>query len=218
MSVFVYNKYNFFCLKVMIESFKPEIFFNSDKGSILPSEKSENAEKFPDYEEKFGHLAEKIIREAVDKKGIIVEKVDKGTKFEDCDQKVDFWIKFVELEEPIGIQFTTNPKKYTEKKDFLRGRNFIARKVEQEGAQIKWFGKANVVVVLENHVKMLDFWKKMELENKKAEEVVSNEFVRDFLTKVYFEIKEVNAAKYFILMKLGQTMARKIKAQKLKGN
>lgn len=60
-------------------------------------------EKFPIYEEKFGHLAERIIRSALGKQDILIEKVEKGTDAEDFRQKVDFWIKIKNIDDPLGI-------------------------------------------------------------------------------------------------------------------
>lgn len=173
--------------------------------------------EIPDYERKFGHIAEDIIREATGKKGVIVEEVEKGTRFEDCDQKVDFWTKFIRVNVPLGIQVTTNPEEYEGKKEFLRKRNFIAQKTNNENAAIDYAGKATVVVVLLDHAKMLNYWKKMELEKKSATEVVSDEFVRDFLSKVYIEVKEANPALYNILMDLARTIGTELKSQKSKG-
>lgn len=155
--------------------------------------------ELPVYEEKFGHLAEKIIRGALAKRDSVFEKVETGTKSEDYQEKVDFWIQIKGLPEPLGIQYTTNPEKYKEKKDFLKKRNFLAHKEKRLDSEIDWAGTANVVVVLGDHAKMIKYWKKIEEKGAKPENVVSDADIREFFAKVLIEIGEANPAKHFII-------------------
>lgn len=164
--------------------------------------------KFPNYEEKFGHLAEKIIRSALAKRNFAIEKVEKGTSNEDNLEKVDFWIQLKGLLEPLGIQYTTNPEKYKEKKDFLKKKNFLSRKEKSSNSEIDWEGNANVVVVLGDHAKMIEYWKKIENEGAKPEDVVSDAFIVDFFNKVLIEMGEVNPPKRAIIWELFKNLAK----------
>jgi len=153
-----------------------------------------------DYEEKFGHLAEEIIRTAVGKREAVVEKVEAGTKIDDQIGKVDFWMKLLPTEDPLAIQYTTNPQKYEEKKALLKSRNNLVKKEKRPGAEIEWDGNANVVVILGDHAKMIGYWKKIEQEGVKMEDVVSDAFMVDFFHQIIKELKIVNPAKAMILM------------------
>lgn len=175
-----------------------------------------SARELPDYEEKFGHLAEKIIRSAIGKREAVVEKVEAGTKIDDQIGKVDFWMKLIGMEDPLGIQYTTNPEKYEEKKKLLRSRNNLAKKEKRPGAEIEWEGNANVIVILGDHAKMIGYWKKIEQEGAKMEDVVSDAFVVNFFFQVSQELKLVNPAKFFIVMGLFMDAKKRVDKEKRK--
>jgi hypothetical protein len=202
----------------MLNQFEPKILYSPDKGGN-PSVKKDHgrSERYPDYEEKFGHLAEKIIRSALAKRITAIEKVEKGTDYEDYRQKVDFWLQLKNLREPLGIQYTTNPTKYKEKKDFLRQRNWIAKKEKRPDSEIDWEGNANVVVILGDHAKMLGYWKKIEQEGVRPEDVVSDAYVVDFFKNVLIELEEVNPAKRHIFIKSFKELAKDAEKNKRAG-
>ncbi len=192
-----------------MKNMDPKFPFNPSAANSFSPKKMENKkEKYPRYEEKFGHLAEKIIRSALANRRYAIEKVEKGTDYEDYHEKVDFWLQLKNLTEPFGIQFTTNPKKYQEKKDFLRKRNFLAHKKKKPDSEIDWEGNANVVVILGNHAKMLEYWKKIELEGAKPEDIVSDAFIVDFFKQVLIEMGKANPSKRIIIMELFKNLAK----------
>lgn len=172
--------------------------------------------ELPEYEEKFGHLAEKIIRTAVGKRDAVVEAVEAGTKIDDQIGKVDFWMKLIGMEDPLAVQYTTNPKKYEEKKALLKSRNNLVKKEKRPDAEIEWDGNANVVVILGDHAKMLGYWKKMEQEGVKMEDVVSDAFVVNFFAQILQELKIVNPPKAMILMEFFMDLKKKKDKEKRK--
>jgi|SRR3989338_3954670 len=152
-------------------------------------------EKLPDYEENFGHVAEVIIRDSIREKAILfVEKVEKGTKPEDYRMKVDFWIKFVGIEEPLGIQYTvsSNEDKIQEKLDFLRSRNFLAKKEKRPDAEINWSGNANVVLVRGNKLKMGKIDRESREKNVSPSKLIGEEFILNFFNQVMIMMDEAN--------------------------
>lgn len=170
--------------------------------------------KIPNYENKFGHMAEMIIRSALGKRGVVIEKVEQGTKFEDCNQKVDFWIKIMKMEDPIGIQYTTNKEEYERKKEFLKTRNFLAKKENRPDSEINWSGNANVLVIKGDPEKMIGYWKKIELEGVKPEDAVSDEFIRNFFSQVLSELSVANPKKREILLDIFFEIAKEAKEKK----
>ncbi len=191
---------------------------NSASTNIPSAEKITNEKReLPDYEEKFGHLAEKIIRSALSKRTYAIEKIEKGTKTEDYLGKVDFWLQLKNIPEPIGIQFTTNPEKYKEKKNYLKLKNFIARKEKRPDSEIEWEGNANVVVILGDHAKMIEYWKKIENEGVNPEDVVSDAFIVNFFSQLLVEMGEVNPPKREEIVKSLKDLARDMKKRKKAG-
>lgn len=89
----------------------------------------------------------------------------------------------------------------------MRQRNFIAKKEKRDDSEINWAGNANVVVVLGDSARMISYWKKIEQEGAKPEDVVSDAYIRDFLSKVLIELSEVNPAKKSILIEVFQEIA-----------
>lgn len=175
-------------------------------------------EKLPDYEENFGHIAEAIIRDSIGKKaGMLVEKVEKGTKAEDIREKVDFWIKFREIDEPLGIQYTcsNNENKIQDKRDFLRKADNIVKKEEKPDAEIKWSGNANVILVRGNMAKLVKIWEESQKENISPAELVGDEFIRNFFSQVLSELSVVNPVKKNMLLNIFFRAAeKKQKSQK----
>jgi hypothetical protein len=177
---------------------------------------SENYEKkkMPQYDEDFGHLAEQIIRGSIERKAnLIVEKVEKGTKEEDKRRKVDFWIKFYDLEQPIGIQYTVsdNEKKIAEKKNFLKNIiHNIARKEKKPDAEINWSGNATVILVQGDKRKMVRYWKESEEKKVDPAEVVDNVFLINFFNQVRTELGSVNPAlKEMLINAIAEAVKRK---------
>lgn len=157
----------------------------------------------PDYEENFGHIAEAIIRDSIKEKAVLfVEKVEKGTKPEDYRMKVDFWIKFVGIEEPLGIQYTvsSNEDKIQEKLDFLRSRNFLAKKEKRTDAEINWSGNANVVLVRGNKLKMAKIDRESREKNISPSKLVGEEFIRNFFSQVMIIMEEANSFRKEIIV------------------
>jgi hypothetical protein len=207
MSIFDYNSN----IIGYMENMDPQFPVNLSNTNLPSSKKitdEDKDKKFPNYEEKFGHLAEKIIRSALAKRNFAIEKVEKGTNSEDYLEKVDFWIQLKGLLEPLGIQYTTDPEKYKKKKDFLRQRNFLAHKEKRPDSEISWEGNANVVVILGDHAKMIEYWKKIENEGAKPEDVVSDAFIVDFFNKVLIEVGEANPPKKTIILEFFKNLAR----------
>jgi len=199
------------------KNFESGVLSSPDKDGGSSSRADSAKENFPTYEEKFGHLAEKIIRSALGKRDVFVEKIEQGTRQEDYRQKVDFWIQLKDMIEPIGIQFTTNPKKYEEKKEYLRRRNFIAKKEKRVDSEIDWSGNANVVVILGDHAKMLGYWKKIEQEGAKPEDIVSDAFIVDFFRQLLIEFDEANPPMKRMIMENIITAAKKQQQNKKAG-
>lgn len=182
----------------------------------IPKTINQNSQekKFPNYEKRFGHIAEMIIRSALGKKGVIIEKVEQGTEIEDYGQKVDFWLKIMKMEDPIGIQYTTNEEEYERKKEFLKARNFLAKKEKRSDSEINWSGNANVLVIKGNPEKMIEYWKKIELEGAKPENIVGDEFIRNFFSQVLSELSVANPKKREILLDIFSEIAKEAKAKK----
>lgn len=167
-----------------------------------PTISNPTKKEFPDYEETFGHIAEKIIRDSIGKKaGLFIENVEQGTKPEDYRMKVDFWIKFIGVDAPLGIQYTVsdNEDKIQEKKDFLRSRNFSAKKEKRPDAEINWSGNANVVLVRGNKLKMAKIDKKSREDKVNPAELVGDEFIRGFFSQIMVELKEISPLKMQII-------------------
>ena len=180
------------------------------KTNISSSDQSDK--KLPDYDETFGHIAEDIIRDSIGKRaGLFVEKVEKGTKVEDQRRKVDFWVKFAGIEEPLGIQYTvsSNENKIREKKEFLRSINFIAKKEKRPDAEINWSGKANLVLVRGNKIKMARLLEESQKKNVKPSKLIGDEFIRGFFSQIMIELDEVNPFKKKIISEAIQAAYRK---------
>lgn len=168
----------------------------------------------PNYDETFGHVAEDIIRSSIGKKAaLIVEKVEKGTKPEDYRGKVDFWIKFVGIEQPIGIQYTIsdNKTKIKEKLDFLRSVNNMAKKEKHPDAEIDWSGNANVILIKGDKKKMAHCWEESQKTGVSPAELVDETFLKDFFRQVFVVIGEINPPLKTILY---NAMERAVKNKK----
>lgn len=180
------------------------------KTNISSSDQSDR--NLPHYEETFGHVAEDLIRGSIGKKaGLFIESVEKGTRTEDYRRKVDFWIKFASIEEPLGIQYTvsSNENKIREKKEFLRSINFVAKKEKRPDAEISWYGNANLVLVRGNKIKMARLWEESQKKNVKPSELIGNEFIRGFFSQVLIELDEVNPFKKRIISEAIRAAYRK---------
>ncbi len=186
----------------MVNLYENKVFFSPDKGSGPSYQSKKDIENLPDYEENFGHMAEAIIRSSIGKKaGLFVEKVETGTKPEDYREKVDFWIKFVGIEEPLGIQYTVsdNEDKVQEKLEFLRSRKFLAKKEKRSDSEIDWSGTANVVLVRGNKLKMAKIYKESAEKQIDPGELVGEEYIRDFFSQVKVMLEEANPLKLKIV-------------------
>lgn len=168
------------------------------------NEQTTNIRKnLPEYEEDFGHVAEAIIRESIGKKaGMFVEKVERGTKEEDIRKKVDFWIKFVGIEEPLGIQYTISDKEdnIQEKLDFLRGRKFLVKKEKRPDSEIDWSGNANVVLVRGNKQRMAKIDKESREKNVSPADLVEDAYIRNFFSQIMVMLDEANPLKKEIII------------------
>lgn len=173
-----------------------------------------NKGELPNYEKNFGHVAEDIIRDFVGKKaGLIVENIEKGTDEEDIKKKVDFWIKFHEIEAPIGIQYTCsdNEDLVQDKMDYLRSINNTVKKDARPDAEINWSGNTDVVLVRGNKSKMAHIWKESQEKNVSPSELVGDEFIRGFFSQIFTELEIVNPIKKEILYKAFLKAAKEAK-------
>lgn len=163
-------------------------------------------ERLPEYEDDFGHVAERIIRESLknkEKVKLIVDKIEPGLKTEDIKEKVDFWIKFKYIDEPLGIQYTCSDseKKIKNKREELTARNWIAKKEKRENPEINWVGNANVVLVRGDKIKLARWLEKSETNKISISEIVEDKFIEDFFNQIMVEIKEINPPRALIIYK-----------------
>lgn len=186
--------------------------------TFLPNENispgDQGGRDLPDYDETFGNVAEDIIRGSIGKKAaLIVEKVEKGTKPEDYRGKVDFWIKFAGIEQPVGIQYTIsdNEVKIKEKLDFLRSVSNIAKKEKRSDSEIDWAGNANVVLIRGDKRKMARCWEESQKTGVNQAELIDETFLKNFFRQVFVAIGEINPALRAILY---NAMERAVKNKK----
>ena len=188
--------------------------------ALVSKENLYQPHKLPEYEKDFGYMAEDIIIKALEKSaGPIIEKIEKATKREDIEEKVDFWIKFKGSEEPIGIQYsiTTNEDKLQEKEDISRHKNDKAIKDNRGNALINWGGEIDRIVIHGDKAKMIKSWK--EAQEKKADpaDLVGNEVIRDFFSQLILKLESINPSKKDIIVQALRRMAAEKNLKEKKG-
>jgi hypothetical protein len=93
----------------------------------------------PKYDEDFGHQFERNLADALKNElSDIVEETEIATPEEDQKQKVDVWVKFRGISDPVGLQvtFTSNEDRKVEKEKTIKA-NSLVRKEERSDALIK---------------------------------------------------------------------------------
>lgn len=166
------------------------------KSQIRPE--IETGRNFPNYEENFGNKAEKLFVVDVLKNNksarLVVENVELGTKSEDKSWKTDLWIKFRDIEVPLGIQYTfsTNEDEIRRHEEMLRERHYITKKESRDDANIRYSGNANVVLVIGDKMKIAHYWKESQKKEVDPAEVVGNEFVREIFKQIIDRLEEAN--------------------------
>lgn len=150
-------------------------------------QETENSKEMPDYEKDYGHKAEDVVIFALKNEGNFVEEIEKGTKTDDLRKKVDIWVKFYLIAEPLGIQLTIsdNEDKIQDKKDVLEKRGWKAKKEKTEGSKIDWVGNVNVIMVRLNKKEVAEYEKK---NNEKETSDSINKEMSEFVGKIYRQI------------------------------
>jgi hypothetical protein len=161
--------------------------------------------QLPQYEENFGHAAEDIIREAIlEQAGMIFEKVEKGDESEDKERKIDFWVKLVGMDEPIAIQYScsTNLKVIKRKEDYLKSINYVVTKEPKKNAEIDWTGKAHILFIHGDKMKMARCWEESQKKGTTPGKVIDKDFLIDFAMQMIKYLKKVNPAREARVMEL----------------
>lgn len=177
-----------------------------------PVASAENNKRLPKYEKDFGNEeAEMMIVDILRSKGVVVEKIERGTKSEDCVEKVDFWIKFYGIAEPLGIQLTIsdNEDKIQDKIDALRKKNWIATKEERKDGEIDWVGKANVVLLRIKKETMIRLWREGMEKRVDISKITGDEFIGGIYRQIFSQLKEADPLKSEILMKAFENIQQK---------
>lgn len=160
-----------------------------------------NLKKYP---EDFGKKAELIIIEAL-KNNLpkIIEEVEMGTEYEDKIGKIDFWIKFRGIDEPIAIQFTFthSAQKMTEK---IKNLPQFAKKEQRNNSLIKWDKNAELILIACDKANIARAWKNFEEKsgreiNIKPSDKIDSKIMIDILRQV---LEKVNPAKKQIIINL----------------
>ena len=176
--------------------------------------------KLPEYKKDFGHIAEDIIMEALEKSaGLIIEKVEKATEREDKEERVDFWIKFRGVEEPIGIQYsiTANEDKLQEKEDISRYKDYKATKDNRGDALINWKGKLDKVVIQGNKEKFIRYWNEAQEKKANPADLVGEEVIRDFFSQLILKLDSVNPYRNDIIIQALKRIAIEKNLREKKG-
>lgn len=158
----------------------------------------------PEYKEDFGHEVEEVVMDILEKRGIIVEAIEKGSKIEDIRKKVDFWLKLKGVERPIGIQYTcTDNDDIIERKiKQLKDRNWQAEK-ELPGA-IGWSGKTDIVLIRGNKQKIARYYNESKEKKVSPAEVAGDEFVRGFFEQMLRQLNIFSPVKAKIIVDVFQ--------------
>lgn len=91
------------------------------------------------YREDFGHKFENNLARALKEDlSDVVEEVELATPYEDQVEKVDFWIKFRNIDDPVALQvtFTSSDRRIAEKQDDI-GKKSLVRKENRPDSLIK---------------------------------------------------------------------------------
>lgn len=218
MSIFDYNNnIKQFNLKVMTKRDWP---INPASSGNPPNNDGggERKKELPEYDDDFfADYVINILNKNIEKNsGIVIEGIEKGTKNEDCLEKVDLWVKFVSIDEPIGVQFTVsgNEDKIEEKRKELKTRNYIAKKEFREDAKIKYSGDANVILVREDKMKLVNYIEIAKRKKIDPVEIPGSEFVRDFIHKIIVEFGIINPARKKMIVDVLIKEASKSKKRK----
>lgn len=173
----------------------------------------------PNYESNFGNEVEELIANTLYQKGRIVEDFELGSKGSGVDDKigkVDIWIKFECMDDPLGIQFTmSNNEKEIEKKiQTLKENKWMAKKEARDDSVIKWSGNANVVLVRSDKIKIANYWKKSKEKGVNFSEVIDDPFVGEIFNQIFKQLGEINPIKRDILRKAFEGAHRRGKKSK----
>jgi len=168
----------------------------------LQKPQSENKREIPDYEKDFGsEEAELIVMDIFKNRGLIVEEVERGTKGENCEEKVDFWVKIVGLDDPLGIQLTIsdNEDKIEEKTRILNERSWFGKKENRPESRIKWSGRADLVLIRLKKKTLVDYYEKSKEKGVDVSELVKDWFVREIYSQIFVQLDKNNPIKKDII-------------------
>jgi hypothetical protein len=149
----------------------------------------------PKYEEDFGHQFERNLASALrNKLGEIIEETEMATPEEDQKQKVDVWVKFWGIEDPIALQVTfTSNKERMDKKDKDISQNPIIKKKERNDALIKAPRSSDLVLVS---------FDKSQVKSGKIDERLLADTLRQIMAGL------PSHSKAFFLKKIGEKMEK----------
>ena len=107
------------------------------------------------YSEDFGHEFEgNLARALKNNLSDVIEEVELATPREDQIEKVDLWVKFRDIDDPVAVQvtFTSSEERLTNKEKDVKGR-FLVRKEKRSDALIKAKGNCHRVLATYEKVK-----------------------------------------------------------------
>lgn len=126
------------------------VFMGKIEGAKIYSTGNNFSRKRPETGRDYGHQFEEDLALALKEQLTeVVEETELATRTEDRMQKVDFWLKLSEVENPIAVQvsFTTSGERYSEKERHVKRKPY-ARKEERNDSLIntdKWSDKVLVI-------------------------------------------------------------------------
>lgn len=184
------------------------------KSQIPPEKYAEH--RLSTYEKDFGHIAEEMIVDALNKKGRIVEIAQLGSEVDDRVGKVDIWIKFQGIEDPLGIQYTisTNEEEIKDKIKTLKENRWMAKKEARNDSAIKYSGNTNVVLVRGDKIKMAHYYEESQRKNVSFSEIIGDPFIGEIFEQIFKQLGEINPIKRDILKKAFERAYRQTRRSK----
>ena len=173
-------------------------------------------DKLPTYEQDFGHMAESILRESIGTShDTFIEEIEQASPSEDIRNKVDFWIKLVGIEKPIGVQYTIsdNEDRIAQKESILRSMHYTTEKEARPDAVIPWSGEAPLVLVQGDKKLMAEYWKRSQELKVSPAKVVGSDFFKNFYSQVFWGLEKADPEMKQILLEAVQRAIEKKKSR-----